>query len=88
MDEDAAARIVESDAFAVVTLTVKYDLLADPERAGLTQSQLTKLQAVETAVGRSIEIMEETGSRSVRAPISSVPCRTGAAGSYPTRPSS
>ncbi len=61
MDEDAAARIVESDAFAVVTLTVKYDLLADPERAGLTQSQLTKLQAVETAVGRSIEIMEETG---------------------------
>ena len=61
LDEDAARRIVESDAFAVVTLAVKYDLLADPERAGLTPSQLTKLQAVEAAVGRSIEIMGETG---------------------------
>ena len=61
LDEDAARRIVESDAFAVVTLAVKYDLLANPEGAGLTPSQLTKLQAVESAVGRSIEIMGETG---------------------------
>ena len=61
LDEDAARRIVESDAFAVVTLAVKYDLLEDPEKAGLTPSQLTKLRAVESEVGRSIEIMEETG---------------------------
>ena len=61
LDEDAARRIVDSDAFAVVTLAVKYDLLENPEKAGLTSSQLTKLQAVESEVGRSIEIMEETG---------------------------
>ena len=61
LDEDAAQRIVDSNAFAVVTLAVKYDLLADPERAGLTPSQLTKLKAVESQVHRSIEIMGETG---------------------------
>ena len=61
LDEDAARQIVESGAFAVVTLTVKYDLLENPERAGLTPAQLTKLQAVESAVHRSIEIMGETG---------------------------
>ncbi len=61
LDEDAARQIVESDAFAVVTLAVKYDLLENPERAGLTPAQLTKLQAVESAVHRSIEIMGETG---------------------------
>ena len=61
LDEDAARRIVDSDAFAVVTLAVKYDLLEDPEKAGLTPSQLTKLRAVESEVGRSIEIMGETG---------------------------
>jgi imidazolonepropionase-like amidohydrolase len=61
LDEDAAQQIVASDAFAVVTLAVKYDLLADPDRAGLTPSQLTKLRAVESQVHRSIEIMGETG---------------------------
>ena len=61
LDEDAARRIVESDAFAVVTLAVKYDLLDNPEAAGLTPAQLTKLQAVEAEVGRSMEIMEHTG---------------------------
>ena len=61
LDEDAAQQIVGSDAFAVVTLAVKYDLLENPERAGLTASQLTKLQAVESRVHRSIEIMGETG---------------------------
>ena len=61
LDEDAARQIVDSDAFAVVTLAVKYDLLADPETAGLTPSQLTKLKAVESQVKRSIEIMGETG---------------------------
>ena len=54
---------MSSDAFAVVTLAVKYDLLENPERAGLTPSQLAKLQAVESEVGRSIEIMGETGVR-------------------------
>jgi len=63
LDEDAATQIVDSDAFAVVTLAVKYDLLENPERAGLTPSQLSKLQAVESEVGRSIEIMGETGVR-------------------------
>ena len=63
LDEDAARRIVDAGAFAVVTLAVKYDLLENPERAGLTPSQLSKLQAVESEVGRSIEIMGETGVR-------------------------
>ena len=63
LDEDAARRIVESDAYAVVTLAVKYDLLADPERAGLTPSQVSKLQAVESEVGESIRLMGETGVR-------------------------
>ena len=54
LDGDAARRMVDSDAFAVVTLAVKYDLLDDPEAAGLTPAQLTKLQAVESEVGRSI----------------------------------
>ncbi len=61
LDEDAARQIVDSDAYAVVTLAVKYDLLANPEEAGLTPSQLTKLKAVESRVHRSIEIMGETG---------------------------
>ena len=61
LDEDAARQIVDSDAYAVVTLAVKYDLLANPEAAGLTPSQLTKLKAVESRVHRSIEIMGETG---------------------------
>lgn len=61
LDEDAARQIVDAEAFAVVTLAVKYDLLDDPEAAGLTPSQLTKLQAVEAKVGRSIEIMERSG---------------------------
>lgn len=61
LDEDAARRIVDAEAFAVVTLAVKYDLLADPETARLTPSQLTKLQAVESAVHDSIRIMGETG---------------------------
>ncbi len=63
LDEDAARRIVESEAFAVITLAVKYDLLADPEAAGLSPAQLAKLQAVEAEVGRSIEIMGEAGVR-------------------------
>ncbi len=63
LDEGAARQLVESDAFAVVTLTVKYDLLANPEKAGLSPTQLAKLQAVEARVGHSIAIMGERGVR-------------------------
>ena len=61
LDEEAARQLVESEAFAVVTLAVMHDLLESPETAGLTRSQLTKLRAVESEVGRSIEVMEQTG---------------------------
>ena len=61
LDEDAAQQIVNAGAFAVVTLSVKYDLLADPERAGLTAAQLVKLKSTESAVHGSLEVMGHSG---------------------------
>ena len=63
VDEETAERMAREDAFAIITLQVMEELMDDPTAAGLTESQISKLQAVGSQKRTSIDYLQAAGGK-------------------------